>query len=312
MSEQEVREGLRAAVAEEPALSFDPDALISQARQDIRRRRALVGAGAATATIAVAAVAVPTMLGASRGGFEAGAGDPCREVTSLRPVPSGSGYKVTVPSPGARPTASVVPLPTEVAVATPTPVPDVPCPPQPSASAPKIQWPPANVRPVYYTAEQLRQGGAEMQAHLRAEFAKIVPGASDVTVDPFGGEAAGAVADGQDYLEGFTGFTLNNQRAAVSIFVAAPGSTAIEPPQVDCPSGCKFETANDNLLMVKSEDLGKGDKILSVTIYRGNGSVVRATSYNYDPTSKKLGYLPAVPLTVAQLGALASDPKLGL
>lgn len=310
MSEQDLREGLRAAVAEEPALSFDPDALISQARQDIRRRRALVGAGAATATIAVAAVAVPTMLGASRGGLEAGAGDPCHEVTTLRPAPSGSGYKFTVPSPGARPTASVVPPPTEVPM--PTPVPDAPCPPQPSASAPIIQWPPANVQPVRYTAEQLRQRGAEMQAHLRAEFAKIVPGASDVTVGPFGGEAAGAVADGQDYLEGFTGFTLNNQRAAVSIFVAAPGSTAIEPPQVDCPSGCKFETANDNLLMVKSEDLGNGGKILSVTIYQGNGSVVRATGYNYDLTSDKPAYLPAVPLTMEQLTALASDPKFGL
>jgi hypothetical protein len=74
VSEQELRDGLRVAVAAEPALSFDPDALIVRARKEIRRRRALVGAGAATVVVAVTAVAVPTVLGQQRG-----------EITSVAP-----------------------------------------------------------------------------------------------------------------------------------------------------------------------------------------------------------------------------------
>lgn len=60
MSEEDVREGLRAAVADEPPLAFDPDAVATTARQ-VTRRRALVAVGMATAAIAVVAVAVPAM-----------------------------------------------------------------------------------------------------------------------------------------------------------------------------------------------------------------------------------------------------------
>jgi hypothetical protein len=60
--ERELRAGLDHAVAIEPPLEFDPDALIARARREGRRRRSLAGVGVATAVIAVAAVAVPTAL----------------------------------------------------------------------------------------------------------------------------------------------------------------------------------------------------------------------------------------------------------
>jgi hypothetical protein len=63
MSEEDVRGGLRDAVAEEPPLDFDPEALVAAARQQVVRRRALIAAGVATAVVAVAAVAVPVALG---------------------------------------------------------------------------------------------------------------------------------------------------------------------------------------------------------------------------------------------------------
>lgn len=63
MSEEDVRGGLRDAVVEEPPLNFDPDALVATARQQVRRRRALMAAGAATVAVAVAAVALPVALG---------------------------------------------------------------------------------------------------------------------------------------------------------------------------------------------------------------------------------------------------------
>lgn len=63
MSEEDVRVGLRDAVADEPPLDFDPDSLVAKARHQVTRRRALMAAGAATVAVAVAAVAVPAALG---------------------------------------------------------------------------------------------------------------------------------------------------------------------------------------------------------------------------------------------------------
>jgi hypothetical protein len=66
MSEEDVRDGLRDAVANEPPLHFDPDELVASARRQVRRR-ALVAAGLATVAVAVAAVAVPAALGRGSG-----------------------------------------------------------------------------------------------------------------------------------------------------------------------------------------------------------------------------------------------------
>jgi len=63
VSEEDVRGGLRDAVAEEPPLDFDADALVATARQQVSRRRALIGVGVATVAVAVAAVAVPAVFG---------------------------------------------------------------------------------------------------------------------------------------------------------------------------------------------------------------------------------------------------------
>jgi hypothetical protein len=63
VSEEDVRGGLREAVADEPPLVFDPDALVATARQQVKRRRALLAVGVATVLVAVAAVALPSALG---------------------------------------------------------------------------------------------------------------------------------------------------------------------------------------------------------------------------------------------------------
>jgi hypothetical protein len=63
VSEEDVRGGLREAVADEPPLDFDPDALVAAARHQAKRRRALVAVGIATAAVAGAAVALPGVLG---------------------------------------------------------------------------------------------------------------------------------------------------------------------------------------------------------------------------------------------------------
>ncbi|TCO64897.1 hypothetical protein [Actinocrispum wychmicini] len=68
MSEQELRDGLRLAVADEPPMTFNLDDLVSTAERLTRRRRALVAVGAGTALVAAAAVAVPVLLGIAPGG----------------------------------------------------------------------------------------------------------------------------------------------------------------------------------------------------------------------------------------------------
>lgn len=67
MSEEDVRDGLREAVAGEPRLDFDPDALMASARQQVTRRRSLIAAGVATVAVVVVAVAVPVALGRDQG-----------------------------------------------------------------------------------------------------------------------------------------------------------------------------------------------------------------------------------------------------
>ncbi|RSM64150.1 hypothetical protein DMH04_51645 [Kibdelosporangium aridum] len=63
MSEQELRDGLKLAVADEPPMSFDLDELVDTAERIVRRRRALIAVGVSTAAVAVAAVTVPVVLG---------------------------------------------------------------------------------------------------------------------------------------------------------------------------------------------------------------------------------------------------------
>ncbi|MFC0115465.1 hypothetical protein [Kibdelosporangium aridum] len=63
MSEQELRDGLKLAVADEPPMTFDLDELVDTAERIVRRRRALIAVGVSTAAVAVAAVTVPVVLG---------------------------------------------------------------------------------------------------------------------------------------------------------------------------------------------------------------------------------------------------------
>ncbi|MEV4311750.1 hypothetical protein [Actinocrispum sp. NPDC049592] len=67
MSEQELREGLRSAVEDEPPMRVDLDEIVSMAERLVRRRRALVAVGVGTAAVTLAAVTVPVVLGIARG-----------------------------------------------------------------------------------------------------------------------------------------------------------------------------------------------------------------------------------------------------
>jgi hypothetical protein len=341
MSEQELREGLRMAVAGEPALAFDPDVLLARAKQEIRRRRALFGAGAATAAVAVAAVAVPTLLGSPRGGGNQagyGAGWPGEQCASDQapspqppditvPAQPGISYKLKVTEPSKAPSILVTPEPTGSAMPTPSAPPaptGKPCQlsgkpsspvPPPSSSVPPADfpWPPPGVTAKAYTAAELKDRGAAMRTHLTALFAKVVPGATGVAADEFGGEATGSVADGQTYLETFVHYTVDKVRSAVDISVYAPGAGA--SPAEACAEGkCSVREEKDGTRIVITEIAVENKAmILSVSHYRADGTVVRATGYNYDPTVGDGSAEPsAMRIGVEQLMALATDPELSL
>ncbi|MCP2253672.1 hypothetical protein LY13_002426 [Prauserella aidingensis] len=65
MNDEEMRERLRAAVADEPPLGFDPDEVVT--RTGTRRRRRLQAGGSAVAVVAVAAVTIGALTSAGPG-----------------------------------------------------------------------------------------------------------------------------------------------------------------------------------------------------------------------------------------------------
>jgi hypothetical protein len=176
-----------------------------------------------------------------------------------------------------------------------------------------IPWPPPDVVPAQYTAAQLTQRGEEMRGHLATTFASVVPDASGVEVQPFGGESTGSVSDGQTYLNAFTRFTVAGVPYAVDVQAVAPGAAVSPEEQCGNHDGCEArELADGTWLLITNEGQDQST-IVSVIHYRATGAVVRATGYNYDPTSQTaVRYAPAIPVTVDQLAALATDPELHL
>ncbi len=100
MSENDVRDGLREAVAGEPPLDFDPDALVDTARQRVRRR-ALLSVGVATVAVVAAAVVVPLTL--NDGGGVTAADQPTATGQADPATPSQSPQEFEWPPPGTEP-----------------------------------------------------------------------------------------------------------------------------------------------------------------------------------------------------------------
>lgn len=263
MIERELRAGLDLAVATEPPLAFDPDALVARAQRENRRRRSLAGVGVATAVIAVAAVAVPTAL-------------------------------------------NVDTAPAQVTAAnalTTTPVP------------PPGQWPPAGVHQQAFTVEELHTVTQTWSHRAEEDLLHVLPQATDLSVQPWGGEASGDISPGQAYLDTFVPFTLHGERTAVFIQIEEPGYHR-STPAADCAqepgTHCTTTWQAGGALVEQATVPTKADQALrplTVRQYRPDGSVVSVTTYNYDPTAVT-GSTPkaSVPLTAGQLTVLATDP----
>lgn len=185
---------------------------------------------------------------------------------------------------------------------------------QPSVSSEPgyATWPPRDIEPVTYTADELRQRATEMRTHLTKRLGDVLPDASEIDVGPFGGEAEGAIVDGQDYLNAFATFTVDGTRYGIGVNVFAPGASTEGPGQV-CATYCELVGERDGgEVVARSEDLGEG-QIRSIYHFRVTGTQVFVAGYNYDPTSMTAPvYAPAIPVSDDQLTELAIDPALGL
>lgn len=109
MSEADLREGLRAAVGDEPPLDFDADDLIQRGRHERRRRRALVAVALVTLALTGTVLTLPGVL-EQRTVVDAASGPVL--TTAVSPAPS----------PGAEPPPTTGPLPTTASPATTAPV----------------------------------------------------------------------------------------------------------------------------------------------------------------------------------------------
>jgi hypothetical protein len=266
MIEQDLRDGLTGALADEPPLSFDPDRLVARARRETWRRRSLAGVGGATAVIAVAAVVAATLL----------------HPTTPRQAVAAAPHLTTAPS------------------TAPTPPPD-------------FRWPPAGVHVRAYSSAAEKVLATTWTHHLTQTFGTVVPGASQVTVQPWAGEAAA----GHDYLITSVTFTIHGVRTAMAVQVAAPGQFPLTPTQscarATSPDRCVFTATADGGLLLYYDIVGgvANAHLRSVTDYRPDGTVVFTIGYNYDPTNPAAQGRPGpLPVTDAQLTNFATDPML--
>jgi hypothetical protein len=105
MSEADLREGLRAAVGDEPPLDFDADELIRRAQHVRRRRRALVAVAVATLALTGTVLALPGVVDQRRG-VDAASG------SVLTTTVSASASRTEVPAPTLPPSTTEMPTTT--------------------------------------------------------------------------------------------------------------------------------------------------------------------------------------------------------
>ncbi|MCE6995699.1 hypothetical protein LZG04_12930 [Saccharothrix sp. S26] len=95
MSEADLREGLRAAVGDEPPLNFDPDELIRRAQHERKRRRAFVAVAVVTLALTGTVLSLPGAL--DRRAVVDAAGGPVL-TTTASPAPTSRPEAASLPA----------------------------------------------------------------------------------------------------------------------------------------------------------------------------------------------------------------------
>ncbi|CRK57617.1 hypothetical protein [Alloactinosynnema sp. L-07] len=177
-------------------------------------------------------------------------------------------------------------------------------------------WSPPGVVARMSTIAELERQAAAWQQLARTRIGEFVPGASSVS-------SVGPVSEGHGELNvtaprhiGAVSYTLGGHPYSVSFAISAPGS-AVPGPQWVCANSfgecTQASHANGFLTTERWTQRDGKHQILAVTHFRADGVVVAAFGHNGDPFEPgEPNFWPTIPVTVAQLTALATDPGFTL
>ncbi|GAB1512217.1 hypothetical protein [Actinophytocola sp. KF-1] len=180
------------------------------------------------------------------------------------------------------------------------------------AAFPAATQPPApSAQPARYSVDHLRARAGELREHLRGTLPVLLPSAARIVVGEFGGEAEGAIHPRQTSLNTVVTVTIKGARYSIMVTTWVPGTAA--PPSEVCAVNChRMADQAGGAVYQQTDDLGKA-VIETVFHYRDTGAAVSVAAYNYDMTSPvPSAYHRSLPVTRAQLVALATDPALAL
>jgi hypothetical protein len=270
MSEADLREGLQAAVGDEPPLDFDADELIRRAQHARRRRRALVAVAVMTLALTGTVLSLPGVLD-QRTRIDA-AGGPVLTTTV---------------------SASQAPVPAT------TPPPD-PTPSRPSSTSEQQIVAPTKVAPGATT---------RLSAYLSSKFAEVAPNAKVVSVDAAQSSDTepGSLHAWLGFVDGVGASKVMVRLAAPPLrmtrdeFCDQTGCAQA----VRLEDGSYVATSYRATAVPDPKGL-----MCTVAHFRVDGSVVEVTGYGYEPTADGGPGRAEVALTYDQLVALATDPKL--
>lgn len=274
MSEADLREGLRAAVGDEPPLDFDADELIQRAQHARRRRRALVAVAVMTLALTGTVLSLPGVLD-QRTRIDA-AGGPVLTTTvpesaSLTPVPS----PATTPPPGTTPS-------------------------RPSSTSEQQDVAPTKI---------VSGAATRLSVYLSTRFAEVVPNAKVVSAD-----AAQSSDTEPGSLHAWLGFVDGVGASKVMVRLAAPPSRMTRDEFCDktgCAQAVRLEDGSYVATSYRATAVPDPKGLMcTVAHFRVDGSVAEVTGYGYEPTAAGEPGRAEVALTYDQLVALATDPKL--
>lgn len=151
-------------------------------------------------------------------------------------------------------------------------------------------WPPADITPVYETAEQLTARVAGFSAREVELVPQVVRGATDVHTGVWGHEAAG-VFDGLQYVDNSVDFTTPRGEARFFIQIHAPGFFTTTPAGMCELTTCTGSTrTEDGDLLLFTEHTGPSPS-RTVYDYRLNGEVVYVSTSSPAVSDRQLARL---------------------
>ncbi|WP_157434510.1 MULTISPECIES: hypothetical protein [Actinoalloteichus] len=260
MNEDELRAGLRAAVAGEPPMRLDPDRMATKAEVHTRRRRSMFGAAVGTLAVFGAVAVAPALTGQGGGdGMSAAAIS-----SSMAPPPPEAAERL----PDLTDMEKLAILPDGFVL-----------------EEPEFVWPPEGVSAPEYSRGELYERSQALRPYLDERIDQVVPEASGAYyTEAFGTEGVGDIDEDARSVGAPIYFedSLGDGMAFVQVMAGGPPERDIlcQPGQF----ACGYQLLDDGSLLVAyahdaSQTMTAG--FASVNHLRLDGEVVRFSAYDH-------------------------------